>query len=243
MKQIHITRSHNIVTFETVSIDNTENVFFTNEDPIEAHYNFVWQDVIAIPAALTSSDGTQIWPPPGNVRTLTFPSTTGPGGPPTPPQFTINDHRFALNPSGTPVSPDSNVDQCQRVNTIWDWTLQNTSKAPNQVHPFHIHINPFQILELNYTDANGKPARYTPQYPIWSDTVNIPAAIKVNGSVNPLVNGSVKIRQEFNDFTGTYVLYCHILAHEDRGMMQLVRTIPADADPAKACKLNGVEHH
>jgi len=32
MKQIHITRSNNIVTFETVSIDNTETVFFTNED-------------------------------------------------------------------------------------------------------------------------------------------------------------------------------------------------------------------
>jgi FtsP/CotA-like multicopper oxidase with cupredoxin domain len=173
-------------------------------------------------------------PPATNVRTLTFSSTAGPGGPPTPPQFTIDNHRFALNPDGTPVSPDSNVDQCQQVNSTWDWTLQNTSKAPNQVHPFHIHINPFQILEIKYTDAYGNPATYTPPpggSPIWADVVAIP------------VNGSVKIRQAFNDFTGTYVLHCHILAHEDRGMMQLVRTIPENADPATACKLNGIEHH
>jgi hypothetical protein len=38
MKQIHITRSNNIVTFETVSVDDTETVFFTNDDPIEPHY-------------------------------------------------------------------------------------------------------------------------------------------------------------------------------------------------------------
>ena len=53
----------------------------------------------------------------------------------------------------------------------------------------------------------------------------------------------MKIRQVFNDFTGTYVLHCHILAHEDRGMMQLVRTVSENADMDKACKLNGVEHH
>lgn len=38
MKQIHITRSNNTVTFETVSIDNTETVFFTNEDTTTAHW-------------------------------------------------------------------------------------------------------------------------------------------------------------------------------------------------------------
>ena len=168
----------------------------------------------------------------GNERTLTFSATAGPGGPPTPPQFTIDGHRFALTPDGKPVSPDSDVDQCQKVNTIWDWTLKNTSKSPNQIHPFHIHINPFQIVEVTYPDAVGNIVTYKPQGPpVWSDVVSIP------------VNGSVKIRQAFYDFTGTYVLHCHILAHEDRGMMQLVRTIPADADPAKACKLNGVQHH
>jgi FtsP/CotA-like multicopper oxidase with cupredoxin domain len=172
-------------------------------------------------------------PPPENHRDVTFSSTRGPGGPPNNvPQFTIDKHRFALTPDGQPVSPDSDVDQCQKVNTTWDWTLKNTSAGGNQVHPFHIHINPFQILEITYPDAQKNLVTYRPAGPpIWSDVVSIP------------VGGSVKIRQAFNDFTGTYVLHCHILAHEDRGMMQLVRTIPANADPAKACKLNGVQHH
>jgi hypothetical protein len=38
MKLIHIVRSNNIVMFEPVSIDNTETVYFTNEDPVEAHW-------------------------------------------------------------------------------------------------------------------------------------------------------------------------------------------------------------
>jgi FtsP/CotA-like multicopper oxidase with cupredoxin domain len=40
------------------------------------------------------------------------------------------------------------------------------------------------------------------------------------------VNGYVKIRSRFVDFTGLFVLHCHILAHEDRGMMQLVQVVP-----------------
>ena len=38
--------------------------------------------------------------------------------------------------------------------------------------------------------------------------------------------GYVRIHQTFQDFPGSFVLHCHILAHEDRGMMQLVRVIP-----------------
>ena len=65
MKQIHITRSNNIVTFETVSIDNTENVFFTNEDPTEAHW-----------PTLASN---QLGPAPSpNSSQCTLPTTTPP---------------------------------------------------------------------------------------------------------------------------------------------------------------------
>jgi L-ascorbate oxidase len=34
------------------------------------------------------------------------------------------------------------------------------------------------------------------------------------------------MRTKFADFTGTYVLHCHILIHEDRGMMQMVEVVP-----------------
>jgi FtsP/CotA-like multicopper oxidase with cupredoxin domain len=168
-------------------------------------------------------------PPPGKpARIVTFSADKGPPNNP-PPRFTIDAAQFSLNPDGT---TKDTVDQCVRVNSTEDWLLVNDSPSAAQVHPFHIHINPFQILEVT-TVTNGVATTFKPAGPpIWSDVVSIPA----NG-------GSVKIRQQFNDFLGTYVLHCHILAHEDRGMMQLVRTIPADADPAKACKLNGVQHH
>jgi len=39
------------------------------------------------------------------------------------------------------------------------------------------------------------------------------------------------MRSRFADFTGQYVLHCHILAHEDRGMMQLVEVAPKGMSP------------
>ena len=39
------------------------------------------------------------------------------------------------------------------------------------------------------------------------------------------IPGYFKMRSRFVDFTGTYVLHCHILIHEDRGMMQLVEVV------------------
>jgi FtsP/CotA-like multicopper oxidase with cupredoxin domain len=107
---------------------------------------------------------------------------------------------------------------------VQDWLVTNTTGI---AHPFHIHINPFQIVEIK--DGTGKV--YTPDANrIWQDVVAIPPG------------GSVQIRHRFADFTGTYVLHCHILAHEDRGMMQLVRVVKKDNFPA-GCKLDHVAHH
>ena len=43
--------------------------------------------------------------------------------------------------------------------------------------------------------------------------------------------GYFKIRSRFADFTGQYVIHFHILAHEDRGMIQLVKVIPEASPP------------
>ena len=50
--------------------------------------------------------------------------------------------------------------------------------------------------------------------PVWLDTVDIP----------PM--GFVKFRSRYPDFIGTFVQHCHILTHEDIGMMQLVQIVP-----------------
>jgi FtsP/CotA-like multicopper oxidase with cupredoxin domain len=48
---------------------------------------------------------------------------------------------------------------------------------------------------------------------VWRDDIAIP------------VGGYIKMRSRFVDFTGAYVLHCHILGHEDRGMMEMVQVV------------------
>jgi FtsP/CotA-like multicopper oxidase with cupredoxin domain len=92
-----------------------------------------------------------------------------------------------------------------------DWNVRNTSDA---LHPFHIHVNPFQVIR-----HAGKV--YTPPY-VWQDTLALPAGSEA-------APASVLLRQRQLDFTGESVLHCHFLGHEDRGMMMAVQTVcPGD---------------
>jgi hypothetical protein len=56
------------------------------------------------------------------------------------------------------------------------------------------------------------------------DTFAIPIA-KKDATTGKVVPGYFKMRTRFADFAGKFVDHCHILAHEDRGMMQLVEVI------------------
>jgi hypothetical protein len=85
--------------------------------------------------------------------------------------------------------------------------LENDSQV---AHPFHIHVNPFQVIE----DGGIK---YSPPY-VWQDTIAIPVGTPEN-------KGAVVINQRFLDFTGGHVQHCHILGHEDRGMMVGVQNV------------------
>jgi FtsP/CotA-like multicopper oxidase with cupredoxin domain len=93
-----------------------------------------------------------------------------------------------------------------KLNTTEEWTLLNTSPYP---HPFHIHIQPFQVMSVNGVPQRG--VRYL-------DTVKVPS--QVNG-----VPGKVVIRQRYRDFTGRFVIHCHIIWHEDHGMMAPVQVV------------------
>lgn len=89
-----------------------------------------------------------------------------------------------------------------RLGTAEEWTFVNTTAYP---HPMHIHINPFQVVAIN-----GEPVPDRP----WYDTHVVPAA------------GTLTIRSRFEDFDGDFVTHCHILPHEDAGMMMNVRIVP-----------------
>jgi len=83
-------------------------------------------------------------------------------------------------------------------------------RAKGNDHPFHIHVNPCWVTRLDVPDENGVLHNILPE-PVWLDTIQVPRA-----------GGRAVFRSRFPDFTGMWVHHCHILAHEDTGMMQLV---------------------
>lgn len=101
------------------------------------------------------------------------------------------------------VYDQDRIDRTVKLNTIEDWELVNLDPH-GMDHPFHIHTNPFQVIS-----RNGKPESER----MWKDTILVPG-----GEV-------VRIRIPFRDFTGKTVYHCHILDHEDLGMMGIVNII------------------
>jgi FtsP/CotA-like multicopper oxidase with cupredoxin domain len=257
-----------------------------------------------------------------DTTTLDFASSApAPNGGPianNPAQHTINGKKF-----------DGEVGAIALLNTADEWKITNATYVPNQIsHPFHIHINPFQVSELfdpnavissaagagtvtttkgastvtgtgttftkstqvgNFIWINGEAtatilsiqsdtaltvniaaagvtnATYTlavPTYSInkptqqgqcylnpsdstswhpctatapalhrvWWDVFSIPSGNIFYSATNPAttynIPGYFKLRSRFVDYAGYYVLHCHILAHEDRGMMTVVEVTP-----------------
>ena len=146
--------------------------------------------------------------------------------------FMINDKQFEET---GPI-----IDQCMPANGLQDWVLENHTTSAE--HPFHIHVNPFQVIEIDTPTGNGTYSKYAPSdnY-VWQDVIALPLAY-VDTATGMVTPGKVIIRQTYPDFIGTFVLHCHILPHEDRGMMQLVRIVPAQLYP-KACQGNIPQHH
>jgi FtsP/CotA-like multicopper oxidase with cupredoxin domain len=122
-----------------------------------------------------------------------------------PPMHTINGKQFS-----------GEIDQFMKLGATEEWTLFNDTPIGGPAHPFHIHINPFQIVQWFDPALNLPPSGVPMAKPwVWWDNFAIPPG------------GWVKMLTRFVDFTGTYVFHCHILGHEDRGMMQLVNVSPS----------------
>jgi FtsP/CotA-like multicopper oxidase with cupredoxin domain len=174
--------------------------------------------------------------------------------PPTQPAMhTINGKKF-----------DGEVGVSVLLNKVEQWKITNAT-AGNISHPFHIHINPFQVVEVFdpneklgdgktpkyvttqtgilptqcYLNPDADPESWKPCNPsvvpsskneIWWDVFPIPSglsATKTDAAKTPIIiPGYFKMRSRFVDYPGYYVIHCHILAHEDRGMMTVVEVTP-----------------
>jgi FtsP/CotA-like multicopper oxidase with cupredoxin domain len=135
-------------------------------------------------------------------RELHFKTSPGQGraaGTNIPPTQTINGRKFE----------DHIVNQAMLLGSTEEWTLFNDG---GPAHPFHIHINPFQVTEILNPAVSKTPFKLPAPW-VWWDDIAIPTG------------GYIKFLSRFVDYTGAYVLHCHILGHEDRGMMQMVEVI------------------
>ena len=136
-----------------------------------------------------------------------------------PPIFTIN---------GKPYDA-TRIDRTLKLGDVDQWVLTSNLVG----HPFHIHVNPFQVMQI--LDPQGRDVSVTgeandPQYAnlkgTWKDTLFVKQ------------NYIVVMRTRYERYIGDFVLHCHILDHEDQGMMQNIRIALPDG-------LGGVQesHH
>jgi hypothetical protein len=91
-----------------------------------------------------------------------------------------------------------------------------------------------------FRDANGQlSVTYRPCEPqtlpewssVWWDVFAIPSSRRVAGGIKDVIPGFYKMRSRFVDFPGLYVMHCHILIHEDRGMMYGVEVLRGTKRP------------
>jgi FtsP/CotA-like multicopper oxidase with cupredoxin domain len=159
-----------------------------------------------------------------------------------------------------------------KLNTAEEWELESIGglgglgSGTDFPHPFHIHVNPFQVVGRTVDFETDDP-KLDPKNPcnwIWQDTVAIPAtiarltpnspcAVTTCASPRPTPSatatptatptptpspsptptppacppippnpGHLRIRTRFLIYPGQYVIHCHILIHEDVGMMSNV---------------------
>ena len=122
------------------------------------------------------------------------------------------------------------VDRVLKLHGVDEWTLRSDFVS----HPFHIHVNPFQvvaILDPKGRDVSGPDAvddsggavdiQYRGLKGVWKDSLWVKNNAKRPGT--PGGEYTVVVRTRYQRYIGDFVLHCHILDHEDQGMMQMIR--------------------
>ena len=122
-------------------------------------------------------------------------STPGPQSPCTYTEF--------AGQKGTADADERKYSHVTRLGEVNEWTVHNGAGAVP--HPLHIHVNHFQVV--SFVPATNQTIEEWGVVPgDWRDTI-------------PALYGMYVIKFKAHTFSGETVMHCHVLAHEDRGLM------------------------
>ena len=162
--------------------------------------------------------------------------------------WTINGQYWSHSADQQPTLTTTMLDTVER------WTVRNLSagrvttnlsgsesyNVVGQSHPFHIHVNEFLIESVNGLNVSSDPSLNQVGdtfYSTYLDNLLLgPRYLKGTATADnpygtPGSNGSsdepfvADLLLEFKDFPGLFMDHCHLLFHEDAGMMVAVQTI------------------
>jgi FtsP/CotA-like multicopper oxidase with cupredoxin domain len=126
-----------------------------------------------------------------------------------------------------------------QVNTTEDWILTSQGEP----HIYHIHVNPFEIMDVTYQgksifgpdgkclvhpDSVGLENQYCNLWHTFKDTIFVQNDYEVH------------IRTTYDRYIGEYVMHCHILDHEDSGMMANILIVPDASAPGGGLGMPGM---
>lgn len=152
--------------------------------------------------------------------------------------FEVSNHiGSAPGKPGKPIDPHpydpDRVDRLLTLGGVDEWTMQSQYVS----HPFHIHVNPFQIVKI--LDPHGQDVsapdaiddgggcldtQFRGLKGVWKDTLWIKSLLPPGKCQANMGSGlyTAVVRTRYQRYIGEFVLHCHILDHEDQGMMQNV---------------------
>jgi FtsP/CotA-like multicopper oxidase with cupredoxin domain len=140
------------------------------------------------------------WDPPmlpiARTRTFLYTVQRGP-----------NNEFLSFGVNGQPFDPDREPYRI-KLGTAEEWTLINgvDAKLAHHAHGLHIHVNPYKITKINGRELDR---------PMWRDTF----------ALSGQSGDSLTFESNFEDFTGKFVDHCHVLTHEDLGMMETLEVV------------------
>lgn len=148
--------------------------------------------------------------------------------------FWVNDKEY--NPDY--IDPNFTL----QVGATEDWVLTSQGEP----HIFHIHVNPFEVMDVTHAgksifgpngeclvppDSVGLQNQYCHMWHAFRDTVFVQNDYEVH------------VRTTYERYIGEFVLHCHILDHEDSGMMSNVLIVPDKSQPGGGLGMPGMKTH